>query len=80
MVNTDVPENDHYLKDFDMYTKSVILIEFIDKKMTRYLNLEKVWDHLRNQEEFKDYVISETRAFIDGEIDNVAHTERGNNE
>ncbi len=68
-VNTDVKANEHFLKDFDMYTKSVIVIEYVDGKATRHLNLDKVWNHLRNEGKFKEYVISETRSFIYAEAE-----------
>jgi hypothetical protein len=64
-VNTDVPENEHYLKDFDIYTKSVVLVEFQDGKQTRFVNLDKVWDNLQDEAKFKSYVADGVRGFID---------------
>jgi len=65
-VNTDVPENEHYLKDFDIFTKSDVLVEFQDGKQTRFVNLDKVWDLLRDETKFKEYVAQGVTEFMAG--------------
>jgi len=64
-VNTDEPGNKHFVKDFDLYTKSLVIVEQKDGKPVRWKNLDKVWQHLRDQEKFTAYVAEEMKAFME---------------
>jgi len=61
-VNTDLPENKHYLKDYGLYTKSVVLSLRKDGREIRFKNLEKIWSLLRNETAFADYIRDEIHA------------------
>ena len=63
VLNVDEPENAHFTKDYQLYTKSVILSWVEDGRETRWKNLERVWKLLDDQKQFQDYVVSEIRAF-----------------
>lgn len=64
LINTDLPENRHYEKDYRLYTKSLIISEITDGKETRWENLAKVWHYLNNEKKFKNYVQTELNAFM----------------
>lgn len=64
-VNVDKPENKHFVKDFNLYTKSVVIVEQKDGETLRWKNLEKVWRLLRDQEKYADYVRSEIQSFME---------------
>ena len=64
VVNTDEPENKHFVQDFELVTKSVVLVEVSEGKVKRWKNLDKVWQLVGNQDAFADYVSKETRTFI----------------
>lgn len=59
-INTDEPENKHYLADYGLYTKSVVLVDSTGK----WKNLDKIWDLVRTEPEFKAYIIQETNTFM----------------
>lgn len=63
-VNVDEPENRHFNTDYQLYTKSLIISEVRDGKEIRWKNLEKVWQFVRNEEEFDRYVSSEINAWM----------------
>lgn len=65
VVNTDSSQNEHYLGDYKMYTKAVILSDLHDGKEARWKNLEKVWELLGDQKEFAAYIKSELDLFMD---------------
>ena len=65
VVNTDSSRNEHYLKDYKLYTKSVILSDIHNGKEVRWKNLEKVWELLGDQQEFAAYIKSELDLFMD---------------
>lgn len=64
VVNIDEPENRHFVQDFQLLTRSVVLAEFRGGEVIRWENLDKVWQLVRSKDLFVDYVQSETRTFI----------------
>jgi len=63
-VNLDQKGNWHFVKDYKLYTKSVILSEKREGDEVRWKNLDRVWELLRNENKFRDYVKSEVRDFL----------------
>ncbi|UCC81161.1 MAG: hypothetical protein JSW64_07335 [Candidatus Zixiibacteriota bacterium] len=68
-VNYDQKENEHYLKDYGLYTKSLILSRVKDNSEIEWKNLDKIWEKVGNKDEFLKYVQEETRAFLDKETE-----------
>ena len=64
--NIDEPEHQHFVEEFQLYTKAIVLGEMKDGKVARWKNLEKIWDLLGDEAAFGKYVAGETRAFLDG--------------
>ena len=64
VVNIDEKENRHFVQDFQLVTRSVVLVEYRDGKVARWENLEKVWQLVRDKERFVGYVQAETRDFL----------------
>ena len=64
-VNIEEKENEHFLGDYQLYTKSVVLSLVKDGKEIKFKNLKKVWELLRNKDEFYKYIKEETRKFLD---------------
>lgn len=66
VINVDEPENAHYNKDYQLYTKSLIVSEVKDGKEVRWKNLEKIWEFVRDEEEFDTYVHTEIKDWLKG--------------
>ena len=66
VVNVEDKGNEHFVKDYQLYTKSVVLSLVKDGKEIRFKNLERVWQLLGNKDGFYDYITEETRSFLDG--------------
>lgn len=64
VVNIEEPENRHFIEDFQLVTRSVVLAEYRDDRIVRWKNLEKVWQLVRDKDGFTSYVQSETREFL----------------
>ena len=64
IINTDVSENEHFIEDYQLYTRSLIIAEFKDGKQVRWKNLAKVWDYLNDKEKFYEYVKSEIQNYL----------------
>ncbi|MHB1046493.1 MAG: nitrophenyl compound nitroreductase subunit ArsF family protein [Thermoanaerobaculia bacterium] len=65
LVNTDEPANAHFVKDYSLYTKSVVVSEVKDGREIRWKNLDQVWQLLGNPESFQSYVEREVQAFLE---------------
>lgn len=64
VVNAEEKENEHYMKDYGLYTRSVVLSLVRDGKEIRYKNLDKIWDYVGDKQKFLDYIKSETNDFL----------------
>ncbi len=65
-VNVDRPENRHFVDDFGLFTKSLVVVEEDGGKVKRYKNLQKIWVLVRDEAAFKNYVKDEVKGFIHG--------------
>jgi hypothetical protein len=65
VINVDESGNEHFVKDFQLVTRSVVIAEIVDGKRTRWKNLQRVWDLVRNKPAFLKYIQDETRAYLE---------------
>ena len=61
LVNLDPEENRHFVQDYQLYTKSVIVAVEENGKQVRWKNLDKIWTLLADQKKFQAYVQDEIR-------------------
>ena len=64
IVNTDEPNNKHFITDYGLYTKSVVLVKIKNGKEIGYKNLDKIWNYLGDENKFKTYIREEIEAFL----------------
>ena len=64
-VNVEESDNKHYVNDYQLYTKSLILSFMKDGKEEKSKNLDKIWQLARNKQKFIDYVTSEIKSFLE---------------
>jgi protein involved in sex pheromone biosynthesis len=65
IVNVDQPANQHFIKDYELYTKSVVLVKMRDGKQAAWKNLDRVWELLNDQAAFQKYVTDEVKQFVE---------------
>ncbi len=63
-VNVDEPQNRHFIADFGLYTKSLVLVEMQGDKVIKYKNLKAIWTLWKDEPEFEKYVQKEVAAFL----------------
>jgi hypothetical protein len=66
-VNYDRKENKHFIDDYKLYTKTLILSHVRGGKEIEWVNLDKIWQLVRDKDKFIRYVQTETRKFLDRE-------------
>ena len=65
-VNTDEAENKHFINDYQLYTKSLILAQIQSGQQIRWKNLDKIWLLLKDKKSFVEYVQNEVGDFLKG--------------
>jgi hypothetical protein len=64
VVNYDKKENEHYIDDYKLYTKALILSRVSEGKEVKWKNLDMIWQLVENKDKFIEYVQKETREFM----------------
>ena len=64
VINVDDPENQHFIKDYKLYTKSLIVSEWKDGKEVRWKNLPEIWRLVRDREQYEQYVRGEIEDYL----------------
>jgi len=63
-INVEEKGKEHFIKDYQLYTKSLILSLVKDGKEVKSKNLDKIWEYAHNKEKFIEYVTTEITAFL----------------
>ncbi len=63
-VNVEEAGNEHFIDDYQLKTKSIILLA--PGKTPRWKNLDKIWDKVGSEVEYKRYIQTEVTSFLAG--------------
>jgi hypothetical protein len=64
VVNVEESGTDHFVNDYGLYSKAVVLSDTVDGKQTRWKNLEKIWEKVRDESDFKQYIRDEVASYL----------------
>jgi len=65
VVNVEEPAHKHFIQDYGLYTKSLVVADLVDGAQVRWKNLERIWELLREDEAFRQYVRDEVRSYLE---------------
>lgn len=65
VVNIEESANRHFVKDFELYASSLVLVADENRKK-RWKNLEQVWQLVGKSEAFSRYIEDEIKQFTAG--------------
>jgi hypothetical protein len=65
VINYEQPENKHFMKDYNLVSKSLVLVNTVNEKQTEWTNLKRVWQLTGKKDEFLNYVRKEVRSYLD---------------
>lgn len=65
-INVDEPGNEHYVNDYQLTTRAVVLARFEGTTQKEWKNLDKIWNLVRNRPAFIEYVQTETTHILNG--------------
>lgn len=63
-INFDEPENRHFLQDFKLTYRALVLVRYKDGKQVTFKNLEKIWQLVGSKADFSNYVKTEVEAML----------------
>jgi len=64
-VNVDKPQNSHFVEDYKLVTKSVVLCEIRDGKQHNRKNLDQIWQKIRDKESYLQYIHQSILRFLE---------------
>ncbi len=64
VLNVEEPENEHFVQDFELATRSVVLVEAKNGKTEKWKSLDKVWKLVGNKGAFVAYIQKETADYL----------------
>ncbi len=56
VVNVDRTENSHFIQDYKLVTKSVVLSEVANGKEVGWKNLDQIWQRVRDKDSYLQYI------------------------
>lgn len=66
VINLEAPGNDHYVQDFQIYSRSVVLERLTGDTQQAWTNLDQIGRLIRNKTAFMEYVQQQTLAMMKG--------------
>jgi hypothetical protein len=64
IVNYEQPENRHFIKEYKLVSKSLILVNTVNDKQAEWTNLKMVWQLTGRKDAFLNYVRREVRSYL----------------
>jgi hypothetical protein len=63
-LNVEEPENRHFVQDYQLFSKALVLSLFRDGKETKSKNLTDIWTLVNDKNKFFQYVKNEVEGFL----------------
>jgi len=64
MLSMDDPTNEHYLIDYELYSKSVVLARMRGGEELHFANLEGIWDLVYDKADYLEYIRENVQEFL----------------
>ena len=64
-INLDESANGHFVEDYQLTTRTVVISRFEDGKQEKWKRLDQVWNLVRDKKAFLNYVQTETRTLLE---------------
>ena len=64
VINIEEKENAHFVNDYQLYTKALVLSLVRDGKEVKSKNLTRIWELVGNKDKFIEYIKAELASFL----------------
>ncbi|MFH1261990.1 MAG: nitrophenyl compound nitroreductase subunit ArsF family protein [Pseudomonadota bacterium] len=65
-INVEDGGNEHFVKDYQLFTKSLVVADVDNGTQKRWKSLAKIWELVRDENAYKQYVVAEVRQYLEG--------------
>jgi hypothetical protein len=65
-TNVDTPGNEHFVRDYELVTKSVILSKTVNGQQVVWKNLDQIWQLVREKDKYLEYIRDSVTNFAAG--------------
>ena len=55
-TNVDTTGNEHFIKDYELVTKAVVLSKIVDGRQVAWRNLDLIWDLVSDKDKYLAYI------------------------
>lgn len=62
----NMERHQQYVEEFDLVKPTLILVRTVGGEQSDWVALDETWSLIRSEARFSDYVLNETRAFLEG--------------
>ena len=66
VLNVEEAPNAHFVQDYQLHTKSVVVVDIKNGQQARWKNLTKVWELVGKKEDFLKYIRDEVNLYLQG--------------
>lgn len=64
VLNFEKKANKKYMKQFQLFSSSLIMVKYKDGKEIEWKSCEKIWEYVRNESDFIKYVQKEVKSYL----------------
>ena len=64
VVNVEELENRHFIQDYQLVSKALVLVKNKDGKQVDYKNLQAMWNYIRDEQSFNKWLTEEISNFL----------------
>jgi len=64
VVNVERPDNEHFIKDYQLYSKSIVVVKIQNGRQTAWKNLKRIWELVRDKRVFMRYIQDEVGGYM----------------
>ena len=64
-MNVDRSENGHYVEDYELVTKAVVLSWVVNGKEVRWKKLDEIWQKVNDKQSYLEYVRKSIEEFLE---------------
>lgn len=64
VINVDEPQNEHYVTQYGLYSKAVVVSRIENGQEMRWENLEDIWELVYDKPAYQEYIRSNVKDFL----------------
>lgn len=64
IINYEEEKNEHFVEEFNLYNKSLVVIKVENGKQKEWKNLDKIWEKVSDKNDYFKYVKNEVKEYL----------------